>query len=204
MENMRVLSGEMEKLESRTVYLDTNSLIALSGLPETDFRSLKTRLGENSIRLNFSHIQVDEMQNKEFMNYQEKINEATKKLSENGIVVDIKPTKGTVQGLWRNRFTENFTHESVKIYDEIREEIKKCMGIKAEQMNIARDALIAISSLNHDYFITCDWCLWKSWVKIVENNVANKNTIEKIFQIPKIIHVKAKPQAVMKGILNLM
>jgi hypothetical protein len=188
----------------KKVFLDTNALICLSGLPYEDICLLKKHLEENDIKLYFSTMQVDEKVNvtKEFASYQERINAAKKNLSANGIDIRIEPPKIAAQGFARQGFTIESYHECVKIYYEMAEEIEKCEGNKAEKMNVFGDALIAVTSLNHDYFVTGDRCLWKSWQKIIENNDENKKSIENLFKIPKIIHA-AKPQSVLNGILNI-
>lgn len=85
----------------------------------------------------------------------------------------------------------------------LRQEIERCVGEKKkDDLNIARDALIALSSLNHDYFITADRCLFKSWKIIIESNEGNKKALEKEYKIPEIIQrrkLKGVFQAITSG-----
>jgi hypothetical protein len=195
------LEEVLESVTEKKVFLDTNALWYLSGLTYEDKYLLKKHLEENDVKLHFSTIQVDET-TKEFASYQEKIDAAKKNLSANGIDIVIEPPKIAAQGFARQGYTIQSYPECVKIYHEIAKHVEECMGKKAERMNVFGDALIAVTSLNHDYFVTGDWCLWKGWQKIIENNVENKKCIENVFKIPKIIHA-AKPQSVLNEILSI-
>jgi len=172
-------------LESKTFYLDTNALIELSGLSEADFRLLKTCLNESNTKLCFSHIQVDEKYNREHPNYQEKINKAKRELNKHRIDVLIEPTKGGTFGIFRLGYatygigkSEN-QRELDEIYQKLKMEIRKCMDEKgkwsvsddeeSKGRDTAKDARIGITSLDHDYFVTCDYCLHECWKKIIEN-----------------------------------
>lgn len=193
-------------------FLDTNSLNALTGLDKAGFSLLRTRLEESNAELCVTHIQVDERYTKEPSDYQQKIDKALEVLERNGIEIRktmrTLTTKGLVIGISRVGFSMIF---DAKIDDELRREIKKCdderekhknMDKEARKLNIARDSLIAISSLDHDYFITSDKCLFQSWLKLVEGNAENRGILEKSHKIPKIIYVEPFPQAVLKEILT--
>jgi len=67
--------------------------------------------------------------------------------------------------------------------------------------DIAQDAVIALTSLDHDYFITSDKCLNKSWKTVIEKNAENKKLLEKSYKIPRIIHrrtIKGIFEAIIK------
>lgn len=196
-------------------FLDTNSLNALTGLDKAGFSILRTRLEESNTELCVTHIQVDERYNKEPPDYQQKIDKALEILERNDIEIRktarALTTKGLVIGISRVGFSTISGDDLGKIDDELRREIKKCndewgkhknMSEKAKVLNIARDSLIAITSLNYDYFITSDKCLFESWLKVVEENAENKRILEKTYKIPKIIYIEPFPQAVLKGILT--
>lgn len=73
---------------------------------------------------------------------------------------------------------------------------KECIKI----LNIARDTLIAITSLNHDYFVTSDKCLHKSWRRVIEKDLENRKTLKaQSYKIPRIIYVRPDcPKAILK------
>ena len=65
--------------------------------------------------------------------------------------------------------------------------------------NVAKDALIALSSLNHDFFITADRCLFRSWKKVVEFNEGNERTLEQNgYKLPKLIQ-RRKPKGILQA-----
>lgn len=57
-----------------TIFLDTNALITLSGLKDGELLdALRGHLTEGDTRLYVSHVQVDEKLQKEFSDYQKKV-----------------------------------------------------------------------------------------------------------------------------------
>ena len=176
-------------------YLDTNALILLSGLNE-DLSELSKHISENHVELSIGHVQIDEEVSGD--NFNQNFEKALRKLRTYEITVNLEPTVIAIFDVSRFDLCKFGSKDLGKIYDELRTEIECCERKKPKpKLNIARDAIIALSSLNHDYFITADECLLKSWRKVVENNQENKVVLQKTYSIPKLIHCK-KP----KGILN--
>jgi len=52
---------------------------------------------------------------------------------------------------------------------------------------------------NHDFFITADRCLFKSWKIVIESNEENNKALEQEYKIPKIIH-RRTPKGVFQAI----
>lgn len=170
----------------------------LSGLND-DLPELRNYVFENHAEICTGQVQIDE--NITEGDFSEKIERATRKLKAHGIVVNLEPTIIAVVGISRFGFCKFGSDELGKIYDELRSEIEICEGKNPKpKLNIARDAIIALSSLNHDYFITADECLMKSWEKVIENNQENKTILQKAYSIPKIVHCK-RPKGVLSKIM---
>jgi len=106
---------------------------------------------------------------------------------------------------------EWFGDDLANIYDELRDEIRKCMEEKgkyknkpkneeARVLNIARDCLIAITSTDYNYFVTSDKCLYESWMKILK-----KSETKKILKnIPNIIYEEPDPKKILDQILEIL
>lgn len=181
-------------------YLDTNALWLLSGL-KSSLPELSKYIVENHVELCTGQVQIDESVTEGGFN--EKIEKATRKLKAHDIVVSLEPTIETVVDVSRIGFSKIGSDKLGKIDDELRSEIECCEGNnRKSKSNLARDALIALSSLNHDYFITSDECLFKSWKKVIETNQENKAYLQKTYSIPKIIHCK-NPRGVLETIMPI-
>jgi len=139
---------------------------------------------------------------KEERNYQRKIEEALASLKNREIVIhDIEPTKGFIVGVSRIGYSVLGGEEVGRLYDELREEIEDCEGAKGRirsVLNIARDAVIAVSSLDHDFLITCDKCLYYSWNKIIDKY---RKHMQK-FKFPKVVYTRRNSKDVAERILE--
>jgi len=183
-------------------FLDTNVFILLSGLGSNDLSILSRAMVENKIKLCVSHVQIDEQRNQESTDYQHKIKETFENLSEKGINIIVEPTNEVILDVSRFDYARFGSEKLGEIDKALRHEIEKCMGEKRKSdSNIARDALIALSSLNHDYFITADRCLFNSWKIIIESNEKNKEALEKEYRVPEIIQ-RRKPKGVFQAITS--
>jgi len=188
---------------ARNFFLDTGALIALSGLKDPDAQFLKRRLQESDSQLSVTHIQVDEKQTKELQNYQRKIQKALESLKNKGISIRIEETKIVVAGVSRVDFARLGDEEIGRLYDELRREIHDCEKAKGKPkplLNIACDAAIAVSSLNHDFFVTTDKCLVDSWHKTIRKN----RTLRQQSKVPKIIYSHPNSNEVAKNISELL
>jgi predicted nucleic acid-binding protein len=189
-------------LLATSFFLDTNALIALSGLDENNFLKLSREIAKREISIYISHVQIDEQYNREFSDYQRKIREALKKFSEHCIEIIVKPTTQLVWDVSRWNFARFGSKKLGEIDDFLRQEIEKCMGKKHKGvLNVARDALIALSSLNHDYFITNDECLYKGWKIVVESNKNKKALKQGGYKLPQVIRRKTT-KSVFQAIIN--
>lgn len=70
-------------------------------------------------------------------------------------------------------------------------------------LNIATDALISITALGHDFFVTSDYCVFKCWLKVIEDDAQNRKAIleKEKHKIPKILFVHPSPQKVFSEIV---
>lgn len=187
-------------MSSCKFYLDTNALNYLAGLKGSDLQIFKKQIVASNSELSITHVQVDEAHEKELQNYQQKIQKALASLSSKGINVCLEDTKIIVFDVSRFGFAR-FGDENIgKLYDDLRKEIEACEKAKGKAktpLNIACDAVIAVSSLNHDFFITTDRCLYDSWLKVIKKN----KTLKQQFKVPKIIYARRSPKDVAKRII---
>ena len=129
-------------------------------------------------------------------------------LTNKGIIVHLEPTRIIVfdasrPGDEETALAEYGGEEIEKLYGELRNEIYECEKAKGKTKtasNIARDATIAISSLGHDFFITCDRCLFDSWHKVISKH----RTLRQQFKIPTVIYTSPDSKEVTKRVLGLL
>jgi hypothetical protein len=185
-------------------FLDTNTFILLSGLDEPDLSILREGVVRHGIKLCISHVQLDEQDKLEYNDYQQKIRQALAKFNQSGITLSIEPTNEVVWGVSRFDLCRFGSDKLGEIDDELRREITRCMGKRSKGvLNVAKDALIALSSLNHDYFITADKCLSLSWKLVVEFNEKNKKALEQDgYKLPIVLRRKTT-RSVFQTIINL-
>lgn len=184
-------------------FLDTGTLICLSGLTGSNLQIFKKRMKTSNSELSVTHIQVDEKFTKELKPYKLKIQEALESLMNKGITVRLEATKISVSDLSRGDFSSFSDEETGKVYDELRMEIDNCEKSKGRtktQLNLDRDATIAISSLGYDVFVTCDRCLCDSWHRVINKHMS----LGRNFKIPQIVYVRRTPDSVAKQILALL
>jgi len=175
------------------ILLDTVALIALSGLED---ENLKDQIRKLDIELWITHIQVDEKYHKEVI-FDRKIEKALDTLKK-WINVRIKPTEITVCGISRLGYSKLSDNEINELYDELKKEITECEKVKGrakDPLNVACDAITAISSISCDFFITCDKCLSESWTGIIR-----KHKVTKLF--PPTKYVEPNPIKVAKLIVD--
>lgn len=196
--------------------MDTSALIYLAGLKEPDLKTFKTKIKTTRTKLIISHVQVDESTvhikfhertskkcDKEVQTYQQKIDEALKALKNKGINIRVEPTRIMVCGVSRLDLTRLSGEEIGDLYDQLRTEIDTCQKKKGKPkstLNIACDAVIAVSSMKNDFLITCDECLYRSWTKVIKKN---KGLMTR-FSFPKAYYAKRSPKAVSGCVLGLV
>jgi predicted DNA-binding ArsR family transcriptional regulator len=176
------------------IFLDTTALIALSGLEDENLKDQMRKLG---IELWVTHIQVDEKYHKEVI-FDRKIEKALGTLKK-WINVRIKPTEIAVFDVSRFDYCKFGNEEINELYDELKKEITECEKVKGrakDPLNVARDAITAISSTGCDFFITCDECLYESWTGIIR-----KHRVTKPF--PPTKYVEPNPIKVAKLIVDI-
>lgn len=133
-------------------------------------------------------------------NYQKKIGIALKSLGERKIIVHLEDTKITVVGVSRIGYTEFGGEEIGKLYHVLRKQIAECektRGNLKTVLNIARDAAIAVSALDHDFLVTCDKCLSDSWRGVIGKH----GILKQQFQVPEVIYAKPIPKQVAEQML---
>ena len=188
-------------------FLDTGALIALSGLKGSDLQIFKTRIEAYNPEIGVTHVQVDETINEKYerklRNYQQVIDKALESLTKKGIAVHVEPTKIGAWSISRWDYFKWGGEETGKLYEELRNEIDRCEEAKGKTktlLNIACDAVIAVSSLDHDFFVTCDECLFDSWRNVIDKN----RMFRQQFKIPKVIYARPYPKEVAKAILRIL
>jgi hypothetical protein len=128
---------------------------------------------------------------------------ARAKFSQVGIDICIEPTNQLVFDVSRWDLARFGSEQLGEIDEELRREIKKRMGRRFRGiLNVAKDALIALSALNHDYFITADRRLCASWKAVVEFNEKNKKMLEQNgYKIPNVVR-RRKTKGVLQAIIS--
>jgi hypothetical protein len=203
----------------KKLFLDTCTIIALDDLKNEDFDILRDRLEESNSELHASHIQGDEKYRKRPSDPMQIYTEAFAIFEAHGIKIHWEnPTKGGVFGVSRFGHSSFFGEPFTTIYKELVCEVRKCDEERGrhqdktvdeekreryeekKSLNVARDALIAITSLDHDYFITSDYCLHKSLRKVLQNS-ENRTIFEKI---PEIIYEQPCAEKILTRILAVL
>ena len=182
-------------------FLDTNALIYLSGLKDSDRQIFKNKLEASNSELIVTHIQIDEKYRKELPEYTQKIKKALESLRRKGIRIRTEATKGFVIGVSRIGHARLTSEDAGRLYNELRNEIDQCQKDKNQlksTSNIACDATIAISSLDHDFFVTTDKCLCIGWRKVISKH----RTLLAQHKIPEIIYARRSPKEVARQILK--
>lgn len=180
-----------------TFYIDTNVFFLIAGLEDDNLLLLSQALLKNEIELFLTHIQIDEHGGEE-KSYGEKIENAMKKLRAKNVVFQIESTKGIDWDISRWNMAEWGSKELVRIKHELGTEIEKC---NKKKKDASHDALIGLSSLDHDFFITNDKCIVYGWKKVIENSQKNRPILEKKYTIPKIFQ-RRTAKSVLKAILE--
>ena len=194
-------------------FIDTSALICLSGLEDPDLQDFKNQMEKSNSELSTTHIQMDEKTKHvkfhepaskkneiEVQSYQQKIEEALKSLRKKGISVQVEPTKIAVFGVSRFGHAKFGSKEIGQLYDELRKEIDKCEKAREHPktiLNLASDAAIAVSALDHDFLVTCDKCLSDSWRGVIGKH----GILKQQYPIPKVIYAKPFPNQVAKQML---
>lgn len=192
------------------IFLDTCSLIALSALDITGFGLLRNVLEETSSDLYSSHIQGDEMYSEKNADFRQIQRRAYQRFEKHGIKIHWEePTKGLVAGLSRIGYSRTMGESSSRVYEQLREEIEKCMKEKRREksvvekervLNIARDCLIALTSTDYDYFLTSDKCLFESCQRILQ-----KRETRSIFEkVPICRYMKPDARKILDQLFTIL
>jgi len=184
-------------------YLDTDALNRLSNLNEKKLEEFKKRFNSIDAELIFTHVQVDERYStKDEQKYQEIVEKAKETLRSKGIQIKFENTKIVVIGISRFDFSSLSTPDIEKVYDELGKGINACEKAKQnpkDPLNVMRDAIIAVSSLEHSFLITTDKCLCDSFNKVMEEK---KELVEKVI-MPKAKLATQSSDAVADCILEI-
>ena len=184
------------------VFLDTSALIALSGLRSHKVDALKNLIQSGNLRLNVSHIQVDEKVERNYVDYNRRIIKALGTLEKKGIKVCLIPTKIAVTDVSRVELSTIGDEEINGFYDELLHEISECeknKGKTKDWKNLVCDAIIAVTAIDHDYFITCDSCMYDTWKKVIDSY----GILRHRFKIPRLYYANSDPKNVADIIIGI-
>jgi hypothetical protein len=190
-------------------YLDTDALNCLSGLHGKELDEFRDRFNSIDAELVITHVQIDERMNADSLQergrkYSDIVSKAVKTLRDNGINVKVENPKISVVGIARVGYCSASNPAVGEVYDELRKKICACEASRHRRsrpkdvLNIARDAVIAVSAFEHSYLVTTDWCLSDSFNKVIEEK---KELVEKVI-MPKAKFVGQSPRAVADCILE--
>jgi hypothetical protein len=185
-------------------FLDTNVLMCLDGLEDLDLQDFRTRIEESNSELCTTHVPMDEWRLREKeQEYPQEIKKVLKSLKNKGINVTLEDAKTTICGPSRSGYAVVGSEEEYELEDDLKEEIDKCQKDKGSPRplsNILSDANIAVSSLGHDFFITCDRCLSESWKKVIGKH----SVLKQRYKFPRVIYTRPIPKAVAKEIMKVI
>jgi hypothetical protein len=108
------------------------------------------------------------------------VEKAIETLRSKGIQIKVETTNAMVIGISRIGFCSISNSNITKVYDVLDKEINACEEAKGnpkDPLNVKRDAMIAVSSLEHSFLITTDKCLCDSFNKVIEEK---KELVEKV------------------------
>jgi hypothetical protein len=183
-------------------YLDTGALNRLSGLNGKQLEEFKKRFNSIDAELIVTHVQVDERYSpKDGQKYQEIVDKAIETLRSKGIQIKVENTKIMIIGISRIGYTSLSSPDIGKVYEELDKEINACEKAKQnpkDPLNVKRDAMIAVSSLEYSFLITTDKCLCDSFNKVIEEK---KELVEKMIT-PKAKRATQSSEAVADCILE--
>jgi len=183
-------------------YLDTGALNRLSSLNGKKLEEFKKRINSTDTELIVTHVQLDERySHKKRQKYKETVEKAIETLRSKGIQIKVENTKIMVWGISRFGYTSFSSPDIGKVYEELDKEINACEKAKKNQkdsLNVKRDAMIAVSSLEYSFLITADKCLCDSFNKVIKEE---KELVEKIIT-PKAKLVTQSSEAVADCILE--
>lgn len=179
------------------VFLDTNAFEALSGLPRSTIRDRFVEgCRKAGVVLCVSHIQVDEKVNHEMPSYQAKVQKAVRVFRELGLETCLELTPVGVYGISRLALARFGREDENALYQRLRQLISECDKAAGKEGDAMRDAIIGVSALDHDLFVTCDRCLYQSFQSATSHptNLGNR--------LPRVILTKAMTEDVAMAILT--
>ena len=186
-----------------TIFLDTNTLYVLSSLENELLNHLKEWIDRNDVKLYTAYIQIDDMYSEEPSGYRTATESALKQLKTKGIMVKSTDTKGIIFDISRLDLAEFSNDILDQVYDKLRNKLAdetKRKGKNVNQLNMSRDASVALTSLDFDYFITCNKTLGETTEKIF--NEDKDVLLREDKKIPQIYYTKAEPSEIAKAILT--
>jgi hypothetical protein len=124
---------------------------------------------------------------------------APNKLKEKKIPIQIEPTEAVVVGVSRFGLAKLSDEEVGRILDELRERLTE-KELTEDPLNLARDAMVAFTSLRFDHFISCDKNLAEVSSQVFREN--RELLDRKAVGFPDIVYVKPEPNEVTKAILR--
>lgn len=179
------------------VFLDTNALIALAGLHQTLILGDFVRYCASSGALIcISHVQVDEKVDREMRDYQARIEKAVRELKNLGLEIVLE---GTTVGVWdvsRWDMSRRGGEVEHSLYCNLLELISVCDRERGKKGGAVRDAIIGASALDHDLFVVCDECLYRSFQLATASLKGLQN------RLPQIIFRKPTAEDVATGVLE--
>jgi len=184
------------------IFLDTNALNAFTGISKKDAQIIHNLLEQSCSSIRVCHLQVDERY-AHISKWNEKAEKIIYSFRNKGLVLNQIPSKISVTGVSRIGMSEIADGVISKIYDELVNVIENCEKKNKEKKNIMIDAMIGVTSIGNEIFITCDCCLAKS-LKIVLDNAYPK--YDKIFNIkkPEIIYIQPNTKNIVKKVKDIL
>ncbi len=184
-------------------HLDSGALIALSGLSIAESKTLRSLLERTDSELTVTHIQIDEKHPDTAKDYRKKVQEALAALTTKGLRVTLEPSKVTVANYSRSNLTQVGNQALEEAFGHLVTLLRNCEGVAERDPTppgIGRDAIIGVSSMDHDVFVTTDKCLSRSYRKLAETD----DQVVHAHSIPEIVYVRPVPTKVFRAMTRFL
>ena len=155
------------------ILLETSSVNALSGCHKEQFIELTDRLRSKGAQLCVLFTTLGERYARENgkKDYNRMLRRTVDHFTLKGLELRITQSELFIPGITTKGMAKETSPFCSQLFYELTELIEKCEKPKNPNKpidNIQRDAIIGVSSLCYDFFITSDYCLNKSLDKIIK------------------------------------
>jgi hypothetical protein len=176
------------------ILLDTCSLNAIP-IDKDKLKSLNSLLTPKSAQFCLLHVTFNERYKKE--DIYANLKDLGKHYTDNGLIIHVNLSEIYLKGITIKGTARKASDFQMQLFKELENLVKDCESSNKKDVNIKRDTIIGVSSLNYDVFITSDKCLKVSLDYLIQKNI--KKLKEK-GTIPKTAYRKPEYQEIVDEI----